>query len=193
MRKIAALTFLTLDGVMQGPSSPEEDTSNGFTQGGWAAPYWDEVMAQVLDEAMAEPYDLLLGRTTYMQFAEHFPGSVNPVADILNRARKYVVTSSASVELPWDNTIRITGNLEESIQTLKQQNGPLLQVHGSSTLLRFLLARGLVDELRLWTFPVLAGTGKRLFDNQTLPRTLSFVKTATTSGGVCMTVHRQEP
>jgi len=98
MREIAALTFVTLDGVMQAPSMPEEDRSGSFEQGGWAAPYWDGVMEQVQREAMAEPYDMLFGRKTYDLFAGHWPAiSNNPVADMMNAATKYVVTSSGGL------------------------------------------------------------------------------------------------
>ena len=154
MRELAILTFQTLDGVMQAPKLPEEDTSGGFSAGGWADPYWGEVMELVGKEAMAAPYDVLFGRKTYDVFAahatEHHP---------MHRFRKYVVTSSPET-LGWHNSTAITGDIATGIAQLKQEAGPLLQVHGSCELTQALLQLGLVDELRLWTFPVLVGPGK---------------------------------
>ena len=161
MRNLAILTFLTLDGVMQAPGSPEEDTSGGFMHGGWAVNYWDEVMVQVMEEAMAAPYDLLLGRKTYESFAAYWPNAGdNPVANKLNNATKYVVTSTLS-KLEWKNSIRITGDIAAEVSRLKDQDGPLLQVHGSCQLIQTLLAHELIDEFRLWIFPIVVGPGKR--------------------------------
>jgi dihydrofolate reductase len=141
MRKLAIITFQTFDGVMQAPSVPEEDFSGGFTQGGWASTCWDEVMEQVSREAMTEPYDLLLGRTTYEIFAASFAdaASDNPTAQMLNNARKYVVTSTLK-QLQWKNSEQITGNIAAAITQLKEQDGPLLQVHGSWQLIQTLLS-----------------------------------------------------
>jgi dihydrofolate reductase len=189
LRKLALLTFVTLDGVMQAPSVPEEDTSGGFTHGGWARPYWDDVMAQVTREAMAEPYDLLLGRTTYEMFASSFPNARdNPVANTLNNARKHVVTSTLD-RLDWKNSRQITGDIPAEIAKLKSQNGPLLQVHGSWKLVQTLMANELVDEIRLWTFPVVVGSGKRLFGDGILPSTFSLVKTDACPSGAVMTIY----
>lgn len=192
MRPLALLTFVTLDGVMQAPSAPEEDTSGGFTRGGWARPCWDEVMVQVMREAMAEPYDLLLGRTTYDTFASSFPHASNddPVSNKLNNANKFVVTS-ATDDLSWRNTIQITGDVPAEISKLKAQDGPLLQVHGSWQLIQTLLANELVDEIRLWTFPVVVGSGKRLFGDGILPSTLKLLKTETCPSGAVMTIYRR--
>ena len=139
MRKLAILTFQTLDGVMQAPGLPEEDFSGGFTQGGWAKEYWEEVMEQVGREAMAKPYDLLLGRNTYDIFAPYFanaePG--DPTAQKLNEAKKYIVTSRPD-ELMWQNSVKISGDIAVEISTLKEEAGPLLQVHGSWQLIQSL-------------------------------------------------------
>ena len=192
MRRLALLTFVTLDGVMQAPSVPEEDTSNGFEHGGWARPCWDEVMEQVMREAMAEPYDLLLGRTTYNQFASSFAEAPadNPVAAKLNRATKYVVTSKAD-GLHWDNSVQISGDIASEIRRLKGQDGPLLQVHGSWQLIQTLVANELVDEFRLWTFPVLVGSGKRLFSDGSQLSSLTLVKTEPVPSGAVMTIYRR--
>ncbi len=118
MRKLAILTFVTLEGVMQAPGHPEEDTSGGFSHGGWSAQYWDEVVEQVLREAMAEPYDLLLGRRTYETFAAHWPQADDPVARTLNGATKYVATSALD-ELEWENSKKLTGDIAVEVAKLK--------------------------------------------------------------------------
>ncbi|MFK7965226.1 MAG: dihydrofolate reductase family protein [Burkholderiaceae bacterium] len=191
MRKLAILVFQTLDGVMQAPSSPAEDNSSGFAHGGWAGPYWDEVMGQVTREAMADPYDLLLGRTTYDIFAASMrdADSSNATAQRLNRARKYVVTTHPS-GLDWQNTVHVSGHIPAQIRQLKEQNGPLLQVHGSWQLIQLLLQNRLIDEFRLWTFPVILGAGKRLFADGSSPQQLTLVKQEATGNGVIMTILR---
>ena len=165
MRELAILSFITLDGVMQSPTSPEEDPSGGFAGGGWGAPYWEEVMPQVYMEAMSEPYDLLFGRKTYDVFASHWPNVTadDPVAARLNGGRKYVATRSAEHPLPWEESTRISGDIPAEVERLKAGDGPLIQVHGSAELIQALLAHDLIDEYRLWTFPVIVGGGKPLF------------------------------
>ena len=193
MRKLAILTFVTLDGVMQGPSGPEEDSSGGFEHGGWARKCWDEVMEQVTREAMAEPYDLLLGRKTYEIFAGNFPNAPrNPdsVANRLNDATKFVATSTPT-DLEWENSVCITGDIGAEVSRLKDEDGPLLQVHGSWQLIQMLHSQGLIDEYRLWTFPVVVGSGKRLFAEGSVPTNLTLVKTGTCSTGATMS-HLQE-
>ena len=191
MRKLAILTFQTLDGVMQAPGAPEEDFSGGFTQGGWANECWDEVMEQVGREAMAEPYDLLLGRTTYEIFASSFASSAgdNPTAEKLNNARKYVVTSTLK-QLQWQNSEQITGDIAAEISRLKEQDGPLLQVHGSWQLIQTLLSNGLIDEFRLWTFPVVVGAGKRLFAEGAVPSNLKLIKFESCPSGAFMNFYQ---
>lgn len=193
MRELAILTFLTLDGVVQSPASPEEDTSNGFTGGGWGAPYWEQVMPQVYAEAMSEPYDLLLGRKTYDQFASHWPGQPDsdPVAARLHQARKYVVSVSSKEPLTWENSIRINGNTVEDIRRLKREDGPLIQVHGSWRLIQTLHRHRLIDEYRLWTFPVVVGGGKHLFERSVNPAQFELTQSAVTPNGVSMTVYRR--
>jgi dihydrofolate reductase len=192
MRDLAVLTFVTLDGVMQAPVQPQEDPSGGFAHGGWAAPYFDAVMPQVNAEAMAAPCDLLFGRKTYDLFAAHWPsvGDDNPHARFLNAARKYVATSQPQ-GLGWHNSVAITDDVVAEVAKLKAQDGPLLQVHGSWQLVQTLLANELVDEIRLWTFPVVVGPGKRLFDAGAVPEGLTLVKSAPTGNGVVMGVYRR--
>ncbi len=192
MRKLAILTFQTLDGVMQSPTSPEEDPSGGFTHGGWAVECWDDVMKQVLDEAMSEPYDLLLGRKTYEMFAPNWSKAPanDPVAMKLNSATKYVVTSTLSA-LEWNNSIAITGDIAKEVARLKKQDGVLLQVHGSWQLIQTLLAYDLIDEYRIWTFPVITGCGKRLFELGVAPKNLKLVKSDTSPTGATMNIYHR--
>ena len=186
MRELAILTFQTLDGVMQAPKLPEEDLSGGFSHGGWADPFWDEVMASVQREAFAEPYEPLFGRKTYDVFAANQPPSGTPLAD----AKKYVVTSNPT-GLTWPNSVALTGDIPSEIEKLKNGDGPLLQVHGSWQLIQTLLAHNLIDEFRLWTFPVLVGGGKRLFSEDKHVAGLNLIKTDTTTNGVVMSVYRR--
>ncbi len=191
MRDLAILTFLTLDGVMQSPSGPEEDPSDGFTHGGWARSCWDDVMEHVMQEAMAEPYDLLLGRKTYESFAAHFPHAGNdPHVEKLNNATKYVATSTLS-NLEWKNSMPISGDIAQEIAHLKSQDGRLLQVHGSWQLIQTLLSHGLIDEFRLWTFPAIVGCGKRLFAQGAVPTDLRLVKSGACSSGATMSIYRR--
>lgn len=190
MRKLAILTFQTLDGVMQAPAEAMEDASGGFTHGGWARPWWDEVMSQVQEEAMAEPYDLLLGRRTYEIFAPHFSNAGDDgEAGVLNRATKYVVTNTLD-DLFWKHSVPIRGDVGSAIKTLKAGDGPLLQVHGSWRLIQTLLEHDLIDEFRLWTFPIVLGVGKRLFSGAAASPALELRKSRTTPGGVLMGIYK---
>ncbi|MFN3252815.1 dihydrofolate reductase family protein [Roseibium album] len=191
MRNIAILTFITLDGVMQAPSKPDEDRSGNFERGGWATPYWNGVMEQVQKEAMSEPYDMLFGRKTYDLFAGHWPDAAgDPVADMMNAASKYVVTSRPD-NLSWKYSHAISGDIARKISDLKLEDGPILQIHGSWELIQFLLANDLIDEFRLWTFPVVAGSGKRLFEKPAKPETLKLAKSEPCANGVVMSIYRR--
>lgn len=185
MRELAILSFVSLDGVMQSPKLPDEDLSGQFSQGGWAEPAWDDVMQNVAQVAMSQPYDLLLGRTTYDLFAPNFSGSESP----MDKAIKYVVTTKA-IETRWEPTVAIRDNVAPEIAKLKAQDGPLLQVHGSHGLIQLLLEHRLVDEYRIWTFPVVLGTGKRLFGGGTVPADLTLKKSASLTSGATMSVYR---
>lgn len=188
MRKLMVLTFLTLDGVMQAPGGPEEDSSGGFKYGGWSAGYWDDVLGNVMTEQMNHPFDLLLGRKTYDIFAGFWPktGPDDPAGQVINRARKYVVTHRP-VSTDWKETIPITGDVAQKIKALKQEDGPELQVHGSANLIQTLLKNDLVDELWLKTYPVTLGSGKRLFADGTIPAGFAAVKSQLTPSGVVVT------
>ncbi len=193
MRDLAILIFLTLDGVMQSPSSAEEDPSGGFSAGGWAQPYWEAVMPPVFQSCMSAPYDLLLGGKTYDLFAGHWPamGNGNPVAAVLNSAKKYVMTSRGG-GLTWEGAEVLAGDPAEAVRRLKANDGPLIQVHGSWQLIQTLLAADLIDELRLWTFPVVVGTGKRLFGEETPVRGFILQNVQSHKMGLVSTVYRRD-
>jgi dihydrofolate reductase len=189
MRELVVNTFLTLDGVMQAPGGPEEDPSGGFEHGGWSFGYWDEKMQQVMGESMSKPFDLVLGRKTYEIFAAHWPHSDDPAAEALNKATKHVASTTLK-ELEWENSRLIEGAVPEGLSALKAQDGPELQVHGSANLLQTLLEHGLVDEFRLWFFPLVLGRGKRLFDGGTVPAGFEVASSQTSSTGVIIGSYR---
>ena len=182
MRKIIVLSFITLDGVMQAPGGPQEDTDGGFKYGGWVVPHFDEQGGQIMHEQMTKPLDLLLGRRTYEIFASYWPTHESEWPGI-NSVTKYVVSSTRTNSL-WDNTVFIKDNVVEAIRRLKQQAGPDLQVHGSGNLIQTLLAHDLVDELWLKIFPVTLGTGKRLFDKGTIPASYTLLESKSSPSGV---------
>ena len=184
MRKLMVNTFLTLDGVMQAPGGPEEDDSGGFAYGGWSVNYWDELMGQVMTEAMSVPFDLVLGRRTYDIFAAYWPTAPEEAGGKpLNDATKYVASRSRPT-LEWGPSVLIDGDAAEGIAELKKGDGPELQVHGSGNLIQTLMRHNLVDEYRLWVFPVVIGSGKRLFSEGTIPSALKLVDTKVSTTGV---------
>jgi dihydrofolate reductase len=188
MRTLAISTFLTLDGVMQAPGGPGEDTTGGFELGGWSVNYWDESMEQVMAKTFDHPADLLLGRKTYELFAAHWPRITDdPTADVLNGARKYVATRTLT-EAAWQNSVILSGDVVARVTELKAQDGPEIQIHGSSELAHALLDAQLIDEFRLWYFPLLAGKGKRLFRDGVPPTGLKLREISTSGTGVIMTI-----
>jgi dihydrofolate reductase len=189
MRQLIVNTFLSLDGVMQAPGGPEEDPSGGFEHGGWSFGYWDEAMQTNMGALMGKPFDMVLGRKTYEIFAAHWPHSDEPGAEPLNAATKHVASSTLS-ELEWQNSRLIEGDVPTAIRALKAQDGPELQVHGSANLLQTLIEHDLVDEFRLWIFPLVLGKGKRLFDGGTVPAGLELTSSQTSSSGVIMATYR---
>ena len=189
MRKLIVSTFVTLDGVMQAPGGPEEDPTGGFTYGGWTVNYWDDMMGQVMGGYMAKPFELLLGRKTYEIFAAHWPNiKDDPVADKLNSIKKYVVSGTLD-EVKWNNSTLIMGNVVQAIRNLKEQKGPEIQVHGSGNLIQTLLQHDLIDEFRLWIFPVTIGKGKRLFGEGTQPVNLKLIDSKTSTTGVIIATY----
>jgi dihydrofolate reductase len=185
---------------MQAPGGPEEDPTGGFQHGGWSVGYWDDVMGQRMTEAMTKPFDVLLGRKTYEIFAAHWPyvrdderetrGGTpsdvdDPAANVLNRATKYVASRTLD-KVEWRNSTLLQGDVAEAVAALKAQDGPDILVHGSSDLIQTLVQHDLVDEYRVWIFPVLVGPGKRLFGEGTIPVGLRLVDATTSTTGVAM-------
>jgi dihydrofolate reductase len=190
MRKIIAITHLSLDGVMQAPGGPEEDPRNGFTHGGWAMSFGDETLARVIGETIAGEFDMLLGRRTYEIFAAYWPNhDDNPIGKAFNKARKYVVTRTLS-HLTWKNSLRIGGDVVDEVRRLKASDGPEFHLWGSSRLLQTLIAADLVDEYRLWIAPVVLGGGLRLYENGVPPRGLTLVEVQSTTTGVLIATYR---
>jgi dihydrofolate reductase len=185
LRKIVVLSFVTLDGVMQAPGGPEEDKAGSFKWGGWSVGYWDDFLGKIMGEQMGRPFDLLLGRKTYDIFAAYWPkmGSDNPAAAGLNKAKKFV--ASTTLKKPeWANTTVLKNNVVNEIKKLKEQDGPEIQVHGSGNLIQTLLKHDLVDEFRLKIYPVTLGKGKRLFAEGTIPAGFQLVESNTSPKGV---------
>lgn len=186
MRKLAISTFLTLDGVMQAPGGPQEDPTGGFTLGGWSVNHWDETMEQVMGKSLAAQADLLLGRKTYEIFAAHWPSATeDPAAEHLNAARKYVATRTLT-QATWHNTTILDGDVASQVAGLKAQDGPQIQVPGSWDLIQTLVRADLIDEFRLWIFPVIVGHGKRLFGDGTPPTGFALQDLSTSGTGVIM-------
>ena len=185
MRKIVVLSFISLDGIIQAPGGPEEDSSGGFKYGGWTVPFSDEYSGKLMGEQMSMPFDLLLGRNTYDIFAAYWPKqdpSVMPTVPF-NKATKYVV-SHQKLKLDWEKSVLINENVVAKLKDLKQQDGPMLQVHGSANLIQTLIKNDLVDELWLKIFPVTLSKGKRLFAEGTIPASFNLIESKTTPLGV---------
>jgi dihydrofolate reductase len=199
MRKIVANTFITLDGVMQAPGGPEEDPTGGFEYGGWSVNYWDDMMAKLMmGEVIAKPFDLLLGRKTYEIFAAHWPFVKNDpdklnamAADKLNGARKYVVSKTLA-KADWENSRLISGDVVKEITELKKQDGPEIQIHGSGNLIQTLLKHDLIDEFRVWTFPLTIDGGKRLFGGGTIPAGLKLLDCKISATGVIIATYARD-
>ena len=190
MSKLTFSTFLTLDGVMQAPGGPDEDRSGGFSHGGWSVGYWDGPMGEAMGEFMGRPFQMLLGRKTYEIFAAHWPHSTEAGADVLNAARKHVASRTLQ-SVDWNNSTLIKGDVAKYVADLKKASGPEIQVHGSGDLIQTLLRNDLVDEMHLWTFPVVLGTGKRLFADGAIPAGLEAVDIKTSGTGVVMATYRR--
>jgi len=189
MRKLIVTAFLTLDGVMQAPGGPEEDTSGDFAHGGWSVNYWDDRLADAMDKLMGKPFDLVVGRKTYEIFAASWPHMTEEQgAKPMNDATKHVASRTLT-SLEWQNSVLIEGDVVEALHSLKQQDGPELQVHGSANLLQTLVHTNLIDEYHLKTFPVVVGAGKRLFDEGTVPAGLKLLDSTTSTTGVVISTY----
>lgn len=203
MRKIIAGAFLSLDGVMQGPGGPEEDTSGGFALGGWTVPFWDDAIAGAMGESFASPFDLLLGRKTYDIFAAHWPhvptdpsapgydaGSVE-ISNVFNGVTKHVASRSKP-DFAWQNSEWLGDDTVAAVRALKQGDGPDILTQGSSDLLQTLIAADLVDAFRLLIYPVVLGKGKRLFGDGAIPAGLKATKSLVSPSGVIVATYERD-
>ena len=190
MRKIITTTFLSIDGVYQAPGGTEEDKSGGFSEGGWTYGYWDEVMGGIMSAVLAQPFELLLGRRTYDIFAAYWPTTDKDpeVAKPFNATRKFVVSRSPQ-QLSWQNSTLITGDVVSQIRKLKEDDSADLWVHGSGNLIHTLLENKLVDRMHLWTFPVILGSGKRLFKDGIPAGEWKLVESSIATTGVVITAY----
>ncbi len=186
MRKIIVLSFITLDGVIQAPGAPKEDTSDGFKNGGWVAPYGDEVFSKIMQKHMA-PADILLGRKTYDIFAGYWPQHADGWPGI-NKVTKYVLSKSLK-KADWENTVILSGLA--AIKKLKNSTGAPIKVWGSSKLVHLLLKNDLVDELWLKIHPLVLGKGKKLFDDSIIPATFKLMESIITSKGVIIANYKR--
>lgn len=175
--------MISIDGIMQAPGGPEEDTSGGFKYGGWTWPYADEFSQKIFGEEFSAEYDLLLGRKTYDIWRDYWPKQKGVIANPFNKATKYVVSHRDS-DLTWEKTVLIDGDVPAKIKELKQQDGPMLSVQGSANMIQTLLKNDLVDELWLRIYPVTLGSGKRLFAEGTIPVAFELTKSKTSPKGV---------
>jgi dihydrofolate reductase len=187
MRKLVVLTFLTLDGVMQAPGGPEEDPSGGFSYGGWTVPFFDEFLGSVMTEQMSRPFDLLLGRKTYEIFAAYWPFQTDPGAAGINNATKYVASHQPVIS-DWKTTVHIK-DVAQEVKSLKEGEGPEIQVHGSGDLIQSLLKDDLVDEFWLKIFPVVLGSGRRLFAEGTAPAGFKLLESSSSPVGVIVATY----
>jgi dihydrofolate reductase len=191
MRNIITTTFVTLDGVMQAPGGPEEDTSGGFAYGGWQLSFpSDEWMDTRLSDIMKSPFELLLGKTTYDIFAAYWPTAKteNEVAQPFNSTKKYVV-SHTSFEPTWHNSTCITGDVVSQLKKLKEEDGPDLSVWGSGNLIQTLLKHHLIDRMQLWIYPITIGTGKRLFEGGTQAQHFKVIESHVSKTGVVIATY----
>lgn len=182
MRKVIVLEFITLDGVIQGPGSPTEDTSDNFSYGGWTVPFADDITDKTMRKQMSQPFDLLLGRKTFDIWEPFWPNHADEWAGI-NEATKYVASNTLT-NSAWSNTIFLKGDLPNAVKKLKQQDGPDLKVYGSANLIQTLLKHDLIDELWLKIYPITLGRGKRLFAEGTLPAAFTLEEAIASPSGV---------
>jgi len=190
MRQLIASTFVSLDGIMQAPGGPEEDPNDHFAFGGWTFPYWDESMSGSMNGFDGKDRELLLGRRTYEIFEAYWPyqAADNPIAKTLNAARKHVASRKLA-QLAWNNSTLLQGDVVTAVAALKSEAGLPLQIIGSGHLIQTLQAAALIDEYNVWTFPVVLGRGKRLFEASAKPGALRLVASQTSATGVVMSTY----
>jgi dihydrofolate reductase len=189
MRTLVVGTFVTLDGVMQAPGGPNEDHEGGFRHGGWLVPYLDEMLGANRDDWTTRAGALLLGRKTYEMFAASWPNSTDP-HEKLNVLPKFVASRTLDT-VTWNNSHLLKGDVAQEVAKLKAQEGGEIQVHGSGNLIQTLLQHDLVDTIRMWQFPVVLGTGKRLFGEGTIPRSFRHVDTQLNTTGAVLHVYER--
>jgi dihydrofolate reductase len=182
MRKLIISEFITLDGVIQAPGGPKEDTSGGFEYGGWIVPYFDDFLGKVMTEQMKPPFELILGRKTYEIFAAYWPSHSDQWPGI-NEAKKYVA-SHEDMKFDWENSFLLERDVVEAVKRLKAEDGPKLQVYGSGTLVQTFMKHDLVDEFWLKIFPITLGKGKRLFAEDTIPAAFKLSTNKVSPSGV---------
>jgi dihydrofolate reductase len=194
MRRIVVVESVTLDGVMQSPGGQDEDTRGGFEHGGWAQPYSDEVMGREMGKGMGQS-ELLFGRRTYEQFYSFWPNAPqpNPFTEVLNNTRKYVASTTLSEPLPWMNSTLLDGDAADAVAALKERPGQDLAVLGSGELVQTLMRHHLVDEYKLLIHPLVLGTGRRLFRDDSPPANLQLTDSVTTTTGVVIATYRPVP
>jgi dihydrofolate reductase len=194
MGKIVTFTHVTLDGVMQAPGRPDEDTRGEFGFGGWEVRYADEVMAGVAAQGMAAGSALLFGRRTYEDFYGFWPNQPqpNPFTDVLNRSQKYVASRTLSEPLSWENSSLLKGDAAESVAELKASSQEDLVVLGSGDLIQTLMRHDLIDEYTVLIHPLVLGTGRRLFEDDGPPATLRLVDSKITTTGVVIATYRPD-
>jgi dihydrofolate reductase len=188
MRKITILEHVSLDGIIQAPGGPEEDRDGGFAYGGWSAPHDDPAGGEAIEAAHGERFDLLIGRRTYDIWAGYWPQAEGPMADQINGATKYVATHRPE-SLAWGPAEAVGADLAAQVRRIKASAGPDLIVWGSSSLTSPLISEGLADEVILMIFPVLIGTGKRLFGGGAAPSELKLIRSRTGESGVMVNTY----
>jgi len=184
MRKVIVLSFVSLDGVIQAPGGPEEDTSGGFAYGGWTAPYSDDVLGTVINRQMNMPFDLLVGRKTFEIFASYWPQHADAWPGV-NAATKYVASNTMTSH-EWQPSVFLGGDIAEKVSNIKQQQGPDLHVYGSGNLVQTLIKHDLVDAFWLKIFPLTLGGGKRLCADGTIPAAFKVTESTVSSTGVIL-------
>jgi dihydrofolate reductase len=192
--RLVLMEFMSLDGVTQGPGAPDEDTSEGFTHGGWLVPHLDEAFLEVIRSWVSTADAYLFGRHTYVNFARDWPNMpdpTDPVAASLNGSPKYVA-SNTLVEATWTPTTILSGDVASAVASLKGQPGREIQIHGSARLGRSMLEAGLVDELRVVIAPVIIGSGRRLFEPGSAPTGLMLTASSATPGGLTLNSYTVE-
>jgi dihydrofolate reductase len=191
--KVRVINHMSLDGVIQSPSGPDEDRRGGFDQGGWAVPNNDEVMARVMGEGMAEGGPLLFGRWTYESFYGYWPHQEdNPITDVLNASRKYVASTTLTEPLPWINSTLLEGDAAEAVANLRAQPGGGIGILGSGRLIHSLMRHNLIDEYQLLIHPIVLGAGLRLFPDEGPTSKLQLVDSVITTTGVVIATYRPE-